>query len=222
MRYETCNVVMLPSTTEVRSSPEPEFYIKALSMYAPHRRGYILTCNSYSNGQLVPNAQHLYICSSEKIKLGDWYYNPATSIFGKPHVEKCGYEHEAVACMDEPVCSKIIATSNPALKLPGIPEQFLEDYAKAPVDQVDVAYTTEWQGGGSDYRRGGVPVAKPWISSENFLIFKPASVSERTFTKADMVAAFMAGRDHEDVWGFAEDEVRFVNNLEDWFSKNYK
>lgn len=32
--------------------------------------------------------------------------------------------------------------------------------------------------------------------------------------------AFRAGRDYEDVYGFAEDEVEFVNNEDEWI-KNY-
>jgi len=70
--------------------------------------------------------QHLYILSDEKIKVGDWYYNPTDNQFGQPHIEKCEFDHEAKACLEEPVCKKIIASTNKLLGLPELSQKFVE------------------------------------------------------------------------------------------------
>ena len=74
--------------------------------------------------EYIPNAQiadtinsivkgyHLYITSDDEIKVGDWYFNPAGN-----QIAKCEYKHEAKACLQEPICKKIIATTDSSLML---------------------------------------------------------------------------------------------------------
>ena len=46
----------------------------------------------------------------DKIKEGEWYFNPAGN-----QTVKCEYKHETIACKQEPICKKIIATTDSSL-----------------------------------------------------------------------------------------------------------
>ena len=107
----------------------------------------------YSNGTTIEDSlvipQHLYITSDEEIKGGDWYYNPAGNNFAPDmRLVKCESSHEAIACKNEPVCSKVIATTDKFLgepqlplsdawrdwfknRLPQIPESFIKAFVES-------------------------------------------------------------------------------------------
>lgn len=77
----------------------------------------------YWNGFLNP--QHLYFTSNEDIKEGDWVYNFSTGFNGSQSI----YQFKSGHSKD--YCKKIIASTDPSLQLPGIPESFLQEYVKS-------------------------------------------------------------------------------------------
>lgn len=154
--FKKCQVVMLP--TEKANINKGQLYVKS------HKKGNI--DNSLVNskleiaekyldyedrqniifcagGDIYLKSQHLYIISDDVIKEGDWYFNPAGN-----QIVKCEYKHETIACKQEPVCKKIIATTDSSLiiyehqvfrnglarlkevKLPQPSQSFIEKYIK--------------------------------------------------------------------------------------------
>lgn len=92
---------------------------------------------------------HLYLISDDEIKVGDWYY------FHSPEVNdayvRAGFNNSIHQCTDvglghvasnskmlnpKMYCRKIIATTDPTLNLPLIPEEFVKSYCENPVDEV--------------------------------------------------------------------------------------
>jgi hypothetical protein len=84
--------------------------------------------------QVIPEQavfQHLYILSDEEIKEGDWYYNnTGRAIEYLKHLLPS----------DGKYCKKIIATTDPELNCPQIPQHIIEAYVKKPFDEVEVEY----------------------------------------------------------------------------------
>src|SRR5690606_35523531 len=62
-------------------------------------------------------AQHLYIISNEKIKIGNWYYFMGC-------INQCDSERLLQICEEYEV-EKIIASTDKSLELPQIPQQFI-------------------------------------------------------------------------------------------------
>ena len=84
--------------------------------------------------KLYPDAQqqHLYILSNDEIKEGDWYYDIDTECFEKA----IGYDVlSANECED---CYKIIASTDPKLDLPQIPQSLIEYYADHHPEEIEL------------------------------------------------------------------------------------
>jgi len=156
---QLCNVVMLP--TEKASN---------IIINTAFNDGSNKDKLFYSNESKVQCAnirpQHLYITSDEEIKEGDWYYNPAGNNFAPDmRLVKCESLHEAIACRNEPVCSKVIATTDKSLTiettkadvanvqfskhslLPQIPESFIKVFVESndTIKEVLVDYEERWK-----------------------------------------------------------------------------
>ena len=76
--------------------------------------------------------QHLYFLSDEEIKGGDWFVDTFANSVDKSapqyklHQSKNGFKNS------KPIgCFKVNATTDPSLKLPGIPNTFLQDYVNS-------------------------------------------------------------------------------------------
>ncbi len=91
--------------------------------------------------------QHLYFLSNEEIKEDDWKYcpNKGNGIDIGKGLPKPNYGARITrggnACKD---CRKIIASTDPSLHLPGIPQSFLRQYvaAQGKIDEVRLEITT--------------------------------------------------------------------------------
>jgi hypothetical protein len=163
-----------------------------------------ITIRDYMQGSLEP--QHLYITSNDEIKENDHCYHEKYklwcnihgvlgSVTGSPEYIKENYR-------------KIIASTDPTLKLPGIPEQFLQDYCKAGgIAEVEVLYDIESVGRGSFFEVLSV------VYGNVIDIVGTQPVAERTFTEADMKAAWQSGINAycSTAW----------TTFEDWLSNTY-
>jgi len=95
--------------------------------------------------------QHLYLVSDDEIKEGDWFLHPDNVVI-KANSQS---DHKVYRC------KKIIATTDKSLdnvedcspkdgsaniklvsRLPQIPKSFVEQYVKAPIDEVELEYDT--------------------------------------------------------------------------------
>lgn len=85
-------------------------------------------------GIKVPNVQHLYIISENKIKAGDWFYHEFSKLISNNYnLFVKGDKH--IMC-----CKKIIATTSPELHKDGVAkiglpfiEQYITDYNKGNI-----------------------------------------------------------------------------------------
>ena len=120
MEKKRCKVVMLPTTEKSRL-----FKGGGSLNYLPH---------SVDNGDGWRSPQHLYIISDDKIEEGDWVIETSNSN---------ALEQFADYSLNQKSmgCKKIIATTDSELKLPQIPQSFIEEYCrKGGIDEVDVEY----------------------------------------------------------------------------------
>lgn len=74
---------------------------------------------------------NLYIFSNDDIKKGDWVFNPIGSGIKMVNADVKSGQFGL---------KKIIATTDIRLELPSIPQSFIEEYCKNPVDTVMVEY----------------------------------------------------------------------------------
>lgn len=119
-----CKVVRLPTTSStdtwggiVSDERGNLFYLHAGSIAKGH----------------VP--QHLYLVSDDEIREGDWVY--VESIDKDNHIAQSNTANRHGAYE---TFSKIIASTDPSLKLPGISQSFLHEYVKAQgrIDEVEL------------------------------------------------------------------------------------
>lgn len=118
--------------------------------------------NDYGN-------HHLYLTSSEEIKEGDWFLSDDRNHISetpKYRVEQCiaienGWIYGSIDKMGQghnPDWSKkIVATTDKSLRLPEIPESFIQAYIKAynegkPITEVLVEYEEFFKGAIVEYR----------------------------------------------------------------------
>lgn len=89
----------------------------------------------YNKSDHIPSgywkAQHLYFISDDEIKEGDWYYDYAVYV-GVERILKCDRHDKECAnhnigcnTKDVLICGKIIASTDPSLGLPAIPEEWV-------------------------------------------------------------------------------------------------
>jgi hypothetical protein len=205
MRAETCKVVMLPKGAPFQDGD---------LIHNPTMNTLFVATKGLKHGwaghpakHLV--AQHLYVTSSEKIKLSDWYYVGGHNTPDYSVIEAVSYRLVELANGSGAVY-KIIASTNPALNLPGIPEQFLQNYCEASgINEIGVLYDSQSVGGGPYFKVVHV------VHGNLISIVTVKPVAERTFTKDDVQAAWNAAISAE------HNGITFAE-FEDWFSKNYK
>ena len=81
---------------------------------------------------------HLYIISDDEIKVGDWYFStePYQSI------EQATTKRLVKICNEETGKSifKVIASTDPSLNLPAIPDWFIKEYAEKQTSEVMVDF----------------------------------------------------------------------------------
>lgn len=71
--------------------------------------------------------QHLYIVSDEEINKGDWFYADEYA----PIEQAKSIEGNFVNGFIRKYCKKVVAATDPSLKLPPIPDYFLEEYVES-------------------------------------------------------------------------------------------
>jgi hypothetical protein len=170
----------------------------------------------------IIKTKHLYLISDRKIKVGDWYHNPSKTIFGDPHNEKCEYEHEAKACLNEPICKKIEATTDLTLNLPRLSESFIQAYVKAnsTIDEIsctinevniEIEYYTK---GFSKDHGGNIAISDKRIKvrEDNTVIIHPV----KTYTRDEVIKLL-----HEIVQnGHISNEHHIPSQVNRWIEKN--
>ena len=86
---------------------------------------------------------HLYFTSNDEIKEGDPIYSPISKrVF-------TSVDGSYLKQVENPIDKKIIATTDPKLGLPQIPQSFIEYYVKNPVDEVELEYEMNGEYDGS-------------------------------------------------------------------------
>lgn len=89
----------------------------------------------------IVDTQHLYLVSDEKVNIGDWDYNPN----GTPKIQK--QTNEVTQDVRDYGWRKIIASTDPSLGLPIIPQNFIQQYVEAQGKieevRVEIDYETE-------------------------------------------------------------------------------
>ena len=110
------------------------------------------------------SSHHLYIISDDKIEEDDWVIETSNSN---------ALEQFADYSLNQKSmgCKKIIATTDSKLKLPQIPQSFIEEYCrKGGIDEVDVEYeVTPSLKTGDNYNIGGEvrEVTDVWLGTNN-------------------------------------------------------
>lgn len=132
-----CQVIMLP-TNDITDIIVPT---QGMGKGITHLRKY------YGNADLNmgDKYQHLYIVSDDEIKEGDWCYDRLTGIFqyGVSPVELLDVSKKIIATIDKSLIPNGVTAYGKKLNLftlPQIPESFLIEYCKNPVDKVLVEY----------------------------------------------------------------------------------
>lgn len=147
--------------------------------------------------------QHLYITTDEEIKEGGWFIG--NSMGAKlEDIKRCKFIKDNIYYTSEDegygIARKIVASTDPKLKLPQPSQDFIEAYCKAGgIDKVLVELN-EFE---SCYNYNGAHLHKDCsckggdfrqdikIKPDNTIIIHP--FKEKTYTKNDMFKAFMYG-----------------------------
>ncbi|TXG86433.1 MAG: hypothetical protein E6R13_00425 [Spirochaetes bacterium] len=143
LNFKLAKVVMLPSNEKVINTKEYQlllsnslFWTSKIEIKRYTEGWFFLNNSSNPNSYAitVPNVenfkhQHLYIISDDEIKEGEWYLS--FDIYGKCGLPiKADYEktNEFSLKPYSNYCKKIIATTDTALELPRLSQQFIEEY----------------------------------------------------------------------------------------------
>lgn len=205
-----CNVVMLPAKKQVNQVNQGDLFINDTR---EHSWGTFqaLRCervtkfgHAWVGHGIQTYINHLYITSDDEIKEGDWCYIISTTeirrnlhgIIGSTIGSKLFLEKN---------CKKIIATTDKLeykliRTLPQIPESFIKEYVKNPVDEVMVEY--DQCNLADDY----------WLELgliNNEIIISP--VEEKMYTKKQVINI---------VWQAIKDGVDDRDDMDTWFNKN--
>lgn len=124
---KSCQVVVLPTNQKAVIGENALVYVNSpLNPYWGY--GKVI----YAEGMNVECTEHhLYILSDDKIEVGDYVLDQDCSeLFGP-------YEKTDFLIRDH---KKVIASTDPTLNLPTIPEQSIQDWCKNPVENVLVEY----------------------------------------------------------------------------------
>lgn len=178
----------------------------------PNKKGWdYITTRDYIKGY------HLYILSDDEIKLDDWYFSHGNKS-EKYSVHKCDTERLVYICNESNVaeyCNKIIASTNPDLKLPLPSNAFIQKYCEmnGNIDEVMVEYKQHVIHF-DNYKGRFYDEWIPKVSSDNTITIKPVKDS---FTRNEVIQILDAYDDylHYDV-GFLPEA-----SGEDWFNENY-
>jgi hypothetical protein len=120
MNKETinCQVVMLPTEKSNMCHLTGIDNIKEWNI-APNRNAFI---TNKSHG-IILQPFDIYFTSDEEIKGGDWYYNTTDD-----KIDTTKWAHILTLINQHPKAEKIVASTDPSLGLPAIPESFLKQY----------------------------------------------------------------------------------------------
>lgn len=121
-----CNVVLLPQNKKgwdkgeiITLSPTELDIAKADSSSGLY--------NTVAPDNFVYQAQHLYFCSDDEIKEGDWFINIITNrIFGPATYADVENRRDGKDYM-----VKVVASTDSSLGLPLIPQSFLQEYVRS-------------------------------------------------------------------------------------------
>jgi hypothetical protein len=116
-----CQVVMLPTEKSNMCHLTGIDNIKEWNI-APNRNAFI---TNKSHG-IILQPFDIYLTTDEPIQEGDWYYNTTDD-----RIDTTKWAHILTLINQHPKAEKIIASTDPSLGLPGIPESFLERYVAA-------------------------------------------------------------------------------------------
>ena len=190
MEKKRCKVIMLPT--------EKESCIHANKFKTDSGYEYKLTYHDVpskcKNDGLCSGNQHLYITSDDKIEAGDWclffWDGNKEGELGQIGSEPQQYFPENGHTLNKNL-RKIIATTDSELKLPQIPQSFIEEYCrKGGIEYVDVEY---------DYGMVAWKI-EPVVNSYNTINIHPI---KDTYTREEVykiakVAYRMGAQNHED------------------------
>jgi hypothetical protein len=161
MEKKRCKVVMLP-TDKAQDS------IVDCSNRLQYFKGFFTQEYLKSQGK---SSHYLYITSDDKIEEGDWYIVLADEELHKHQGKSTSFVGG----------KKIIATTDSKLKLPQIPQSFIEEYCrKGGIDEVDVEY---------DRPRSycpPLPPLEPEVNSDNTINIHP--IEEKMYTREEVEA----------------------------------
>ncbi len=153
--YKKVNVVMLPTNVSKRYNCTEGLIVKCIKSWtpigeAPIEIDKLFISKNWSKGVLYYyECQHLYIISDEEVKEGDWF------AISKNKVVQCqnclgalGYTRDidnAFIYIVSKYHNKIIATTDTSLRLPQLPQKFIELYCQKynegnPITEVMVEY----------------------------------------------------------------------------------
>jgi hypothetical protein len=123
-----CQVVMLPTEKSNMCHLTGIDNIKEWNI-APNRNAFI---TNKSHG-IILQPFDIYLTTDEPIQEGDWYYNTTDD-----RIDTTKWAHILTLINQHPKAEKIIASTDPSLGLPGIPESFLKQYvaANGKIDKV--------------------------------------------------------------------------------------
>ena len=109
-KFKECSVTMLP--TQVEPEYKVGFFKDILSLNNSKYDKSLILFRSI-DGIEIPNPQHLYVISDDKIKIGYWY---VINWGGIQSLQQCTSEKELISLEDRRDCKKIIATTNISLQ----------------------------------------------------------------------------------------------------------
>jgi hypothetical protein len=155
MKKKRCKVVMLPTDKASASIA----YSKQENAYVVASKLRLLEITQGFEVTSLWSWHHLYITSDDKIEVGDWCL-----FFWDGNKEENGHTLNKNL-------RKIIATTDSELKLPQIPQSFIEEYCrKGGIDEVDVeCEVTPSLKTGDNYNIGGEvrEVTDVWLGTND-------------------------------------------------------
>ena len=144
----------------------------------------------FLNGITNTTNQALFIVSDEKIKELDWYITEFPQMLYQ-------YKKTKGLSSSRGKNSKVIATTNPELNLPQIPQNFIQYFVEkqgnvgkvmVEYEEIDInSYSPTWE---EDYAKYGIKhkenlIKRPKLTKDNEVII---SLEEKSYTRDEMIA----------------------------------
>ena len=232
-KFKECSVTMLP--TQVEPEYKVGFFKDILSLNNSKYDKSLILFRSI-DGIEIPNPQHLYVISDDKIKIGYWY---VINWGGIQSLQQCTSEKELISLEDRRDCKKIIATTNISLQskcdgkcakyecvclLPQPSDSFIQKYIDSYnqgkiITDILVEYEVEVLN--EDWSKKSVVVTNNYILKINDK-FNTITIKEvkNSYTKEKVIRLCKESWQVGFIVGYNDENSPSYETANDWITKN--